>query len=72
MDARNTAHALIVAIHSTVFYSPDRRIRITADPGGSVFTVEQDLVYVGRASTLAELERLLAAFGLSFEQLISD
>lgn len=61
-----------MAIHKTVFYSPDRRIRITADPGGSVFTVEDRLVFVGRATSLAELARILARFGLSFEQLIVD
>lgn len=61
-----------MAIHKTVFYSPDRRIRITADPGGSVFTVEEDLVFVGRASSLAELEALLARFGFTFEDLVAD
>ena len=61
-----------MAIHKTVMYSPDRRIRITADPGGSVFTVERDLVFVGRASSLSALEELLNRFGLSFDQLIID
>lgn len=61
-----------MAIHKTVFYSPDRHIRITADPGGSVFTVEQDLVFVAKAHNLAELARLLADFDLTFDDLTED
>jgi hypothetical protein len=61
-----------MAIHKTVFYSPDRRIRITADPGGSVFTIERDLVFYKRAPSLAELALVLAEFNLTFEDLIED
>jgi hypothetical protein len=48
-----------LAIHATVFYSPDRHIRITADPGGRVFTVERDLVFVVKLTSLAMLESWL-------------
>ena len=59
-----------MAIHPTVFYSPDRHIRITADPGGSVFTVERDLVLVKKVSSLAALTQLLAELDLTIEDLI--
>lgn len=59
-----------MAIHKVVFYSPDRRIRITADPVGRRFTVERDLILVTTVSSLAELERALSDFGLSFGDLI--
>jgi hypothetical protein len=59
-----------MAIHKTVFYSPDRHIRVTADPSGNTFTVERDLVFVGKAGSLADLALLLAELGLTFEDLI--
>ena len=61
-----------MAIHKTVLYSPDRRIRITADPGGSVFTVERDLVFVARFTNPAELEKWLNEQGLELADLIVD
>lgn len=61
-----------MAIHKTVLYSPDRRIRITADPGGFVFTVEKDRQFIGKASSLAALADLLAKYNVSFEDLIED
>lgn len=61
-----------MAIHPVVFYSPDRRIRITADPGGKRFTVERDLVFLARADSLAELGVILAKENLAVEDLIQD
>lgn len=61
-----------MAIHPTVMYSPDRHLRITADPAGTVFTVERDLVFVARFTNLADLVTFLADNGVSVEQLIVD
>lgn len=61
-----------MAIHRTVLYSPDRHIRITADPGGSVFTVERDLVFVARFTNPAALERWLNQNGLELADLVID
>lgn len=61
-----------MAIHKTVFYSPDRHLRITADPRGRAFTVERDLVLHSTVSSLAELALVLAEFGLTFEDLVED
>lgn len=61
-----------MAIHRTVFYSPDRHIRITADPAGNEFTVEQDLVFVAKVRSLADLALTLAEYGLTFDDLVED
>jgi hypothetical protein len=61
-----------MASHKTVFYSPDRQYRITADPGGSVFTVERELSLVRRFRYLHELTDWLADQGISLDQLIED
>lgn len=61
-----------MAIHPTVLYSPDRRIRISADPGGSVFTVERDRAFVVRLSSLYEVERWLDEQGIELADLVID
>lgn len=47
-------------------------MRITADPGGRVFTVERDLVFVVKLTSLAMLESWLRENGLTFAELEED
>lgn len=61
-----------MAIHGTVMYSADRRLRITADQRGKVFTVERDLVFVARFGSLAELLNWLVEQGIDLADLIED
>lgn len=62
-----------MAIHKTVFYSPDRRLRITADPWGRSFTVERDLVFVAKLSSVQRIEAWLKLnYGLSLADLVED
>lgn len=61
-----------MAIHKVVMRSADGRLRITADPAGTKFSVELDMVYVGRFTTLAALERYLAEIGYDLADLIAD
>lgn len=52
--------------------SADNRLRITADPAGTVFSVEVDMVHVGRFATLSALTRLLDELGYDLADLIPD
>lgn len=62
-----------MAIHPTVFYSPDRRLRITADPGGRSFTVESnDGLVHRRFASLAALQDFLGEEGIKLGDLIED
>lgn len=69
---RRISTELLVAIHETVMYSPDRRLRITADPRGTVFTVERDLVFVARFSSISLLADWLGEQGIDIADLIVD
>lgn len=60
-----------MAIHKTVFYSPDRHIRISLLPGSRVYTVERDLVLVDRFN-LSMLESWLREQGIDLADLIED
>lgn len=61
-----------MAIHKTVFYSPDRCVRITADPGGRTFTVERDGLLVDTFGTLEMLLVWLRENGLELAELTQD
>jgi hypothetical protein len=52
--------------------SADKRLRITADTAGKVFSVEVDMVHVGRFTTLHGLERFLSGIGYELADLIAD
>lgn len=61
-----------MAINSIVFYSPDRRLRITADTAGRAYRVEQDLVLVDTFRSLPMLEIWLREQGLDLADMIQD
>ncbi len=61
-----------MAIHKTVFYSPDRQWRITADPGGKKFRVEHEGQFVMDFSSLPDLEAFLATFHIAVADLVED
>jgi hypothetical protein len=61
-----------MAIHQTVYYSPDRHIRISADPAGQVFIVERDGVFVARMDNMALLLAWLKVEGLELADLTED
>lgn len=61
-----------MAIHPTVFWSADRRWRITADVTGNRFTVERDRSLMGTFSSLPELETFLREHGIGFADLEQD
>lgn len=61
-----------MAINKIVMYSPDRRIRITADTAGRAYRVERDLVLVDTFTNLPQLESWLGEQGLDLADLIQD
>jgi hypothetical protein len=65
-----------MASHKTVYYTPGRQYRITADPGGTVFTVERQaasqLNLVARFYRLDLLTGWLAEHGISLDELTED
>jgi hypothetical protein len=61
-----------MALHKIVFYSPDRRWRISANERGTRFTVERDLIFQTRVSSLPELEAFLRKQGIELADLIQD
>lgn len=61
-----------MAINKTVFYSPDRHLRITVDTGNRSYRVERDLVFVDTFTSVAMLESWLREQGLSLADLIED
>lgn len=62
-----------MAIHKTVFYTPDRRIRITADPAATVFTVERDGEFLRRFAGLPALEQYITEeLGVKLADLLED
>ncbi len=61
-----------MAIHRKVFYSPDRRWRITADPAGTRLEVEYDGQPMLTFTNLQELQDVLAAFGIDLADLVED
>ncbi len=61
-----------MAIHGTVFYSPDRRWRISSDPGGRKFVLEYDGFYLLAFTSLIDLEEFLSVFGIDMADLIED
>lgn len=61
-----------MAIHRIVMYSPDRRWRVTADPAGTRFRVEHDLVLQRVVPSLHELQRFLAEQNIALADMITD
>ncbi len=62
-----------MSVHEgTAFYSPDRRWRISADPGGKKFVLEYDGSYLLAFGTLDDLFEFLSVFGLHQADLIEE
>lgn len=61
-----------MAINKIVYYSPDRRIRITADTRNSAYRIERDMVFVATFTGLPLLQRWLNENGLDLADLIED
>jgi hypothetical protein len=61
-----------MAIHKTVLRTADGRLRITANPAGTRFDVERDMVFTGRFTSLAALQTWLAEQGIDLADLIED
>lgn len=58
-----------MAIHKTVYVTPDRAWRITADPAGTKFTLYKHGEYVVVCLSIPELEAFLGAFGITLADL---
>lgn len=61
-----------VAEHQIVYRTPDRLWRISANLGGSRFTVERDGMFMGRFTSLPALEAFLAGHGIALADLDED
>lgn len=61
-----------MAIHESVWYSPDRHLRITANPAATVITVERDLVLEATFTNLEQFKAFLASQNINLADLIAD
>lgn len=61
-----------MAIHATVFYTPDKKYRITGSERGDVFTVERDLVFEARFTVTHKLVTWLNEHGYDLADLVID